>query len=70
MVGSACGLGTITMAKAKHNSTDAAKEQPDKFRDAARRLGCDEDEARFEENVRRVAKATPPPEGTPSKEGR
>jgi hypothetical protein len=35
--------------------------QPDKFRDLARELECDEDEAKFEETVKRVAK-TPKPE--------
>ena len=34
------------------------KPQPDKFRDLARELECDEDEARFEEAVRKVAKPT------------
>lgn len=33
------------------------KPQPDKFREAARELGCDEDEARFEEMVRKVVGA-------------
>jgi hypothetical protein len=32
------------------------KTQSDKFRDLARQLECDEDEDRFEEAVRRVAK--------------
>lgn len=35
------------------------KPQPDKFRDLARELECDEDEARFEEKVRRVAQPAP-----------
>ena len=30
--------------------------QSDKFKDAARKLGCDEDEARWEERLRKVAK--------------
>lgn len=33
------------------------KPQPDKFRDLARELDCDEDEAAFEDKVRRVATA-------------
>ena len=45
------------MPRSNHDSSDAAKPQPDKFREAARELGCDEDEARFEETVRKVAKA-------------
>ena len=38
--------------------------QGDKFRDLARELGCDEDEAAFDETVRKVAiapKAEPAP---------
>ena len=41
--------------------------QADKFRDLARELACDEDEAKFEETVRRVAKA-PTPKGEPDRE--
>lgn len=37
--------------------------QIDKFRDLARQLECDEDEARFEEQVRKIASA-PKPEKT------
>ncbi len=32
--------------------------QPDKFRDLARELECDEDEAAFEDKVRKVATST------------
>lgn len=42
------------------SSTD--KPQADKFRDLARELECDEDEARFEEAVKRIAVTTPEPE--------
>lgn len=38
--------------------TDAPKPQADKFRELARELECDEDEAAFEDKVRRVATAT------------
>lgn len=38
------------------------KTQSEKFREAAKELECDEDEARFERRLRRVAKA-PPKEG-------
>ena len=37
------------------------KPQADKFRDLARELECDEDEAAFEDKVRKVA-TTPKPE--------
>ena len=36
-----------------------AKTQSDEFKDAARELGCDEDEARWEEWLRKVAKQKP-----------
>ncbi len=35
---------------------DAPKPQSDKFKEAARQLGCDEDEARWDERLRKVAK--------------
>lgn len=35
--------------------TDTPKPQPDKFRDLARELECDEDEAAFDDKVRKVA---------------
>lgn len=38
--------------------TEAPKPQPDKFRDLARELECDEDEAVFEARLRKVV--TPP----------
>ena len=37
-------------------SDTPAKPQPDKFRDLARELECDEDEKAFEETVRKVAR--------------
>lgn len=40
--------------------TDTAKPQSDKFRDLARELECDEDEAAFEDKVRKVATAPKP----------
>ena len=40
--------------------TDAPKPQADKFRDMARELECDEDEAAFEDKVRKVATAPKP----------
>ncbi|MFD1623917.1 hypothetical protein [Azospirillum griseum] len=36
--------------------------QHQKFMDAARELGCDEDEAAFEDKLRRIAKVKPKPE--------
>ena len=36
------------------------KPQSDKFKEAARELGCDEDEARWEERLRKVARQRPP----------
>ncbi len=43
------------MTEPKHDST-----QTDKFRELARELECDEDEARFEATVKKVAKAPKP----------
>lgn len=44
-------------------SEDDPKPQLDKFKDLARELEADEDEARFEEAVRKIApKARPTPE--------
>ncbi len=37
------------------------KPQSEKFKDAARELEADEDEARWEERLRKVAKAKPEP---------
>jgi hypothetical protein len=34
--------------------------QSDKFKDAARALECDEDEARWDERLRKVARQRPP----------
>ncbi len=35
------------------------KSQSDKFKEAARELGCDEDEVRWDERLRKVAKPKP-----------
>lgn len=40
--------------------TDAPKTQADKFRELARELECDEDEAAFGDKVRRVVQAPQP----------
>jgi len=37
-----------------------AKSQSQKFKDAARATGCDEDEAAFEKRLKKIAKAKPP----------
>ena len=44
--------------------TDDTRPQPDKFRDMAKHLECDEDEAAFEDKVRKVA-TSPKPEPEP-----
>jgi hypothetical protein len=36
------------------------KDQVAKFKQAARELGCDEDEASFEARLRKIAKTIPP----------
>jgi hypothetical protein len=35
------------------------KSQSDKFKEAARELGCDEDESRWDDRLRKVAKQKP-----------
>jgi len=45
---------------------DADKAQSRRFIDKARELGCDEDEAAFDERLRKIAKAQPTVE--PSKQ--
>ena len=37
---------------------DKTESQSDKFRAAARRIGCDEDDARWTERLKKVVKAT------------
>ncbi|KKC27240.1 hypothetical protein [Sphingomonas sp. SRS2] len=39
--------------------TDEPKTQLDKFKEAARDLGCDDDEARFDERVKKLVKQKP-----------
>ena len=41
-------------------NSKAESSQPDKFLDMARELECDEDEAAFEDEVRKVATAPKP----------
>jgi hypothetical protein len=41
--------------------------QFDRFKEAARKLECDEDEARFKEKLGKIAKAKPTPEKTAEK---
>ena len=43
-------------------TTDKPKSQSDKFKEAAREHGADEDEARWDERLRKVVKAKPQPE--------
>jgi hypothetical protein len=43
----------------KHTGSLSGSSQSDKFKDAARELGCDEDEARWEERLRKVAQQKP-----------
>jgi hypothetical protein len=44
----------------KHKTTKPVDAQSRKFIEAARELGCDEDESAFDEMVKKVAKAPPP----------
>jgi hypothetical protein len=49
---------TVKIMKPK-NKPPLAKSQTAKFREATRALGCDEDEAAFEETLGKIAKAKP-----------
>ena len=40
-------------------TNDTGKSQSDKFKDAAKEAGCDEDEARWSEQLKKVAKPKP-----------
>jgi hypothetical protein len=46
------------------------KEQFERFKQAARELGCDEDKERFERKLGQLATAVPRPPKKPSKSGR
>lgn len=41
--------------------SEKEKSQADRFREAARELGCDENEERFVEALKKLAKAPPAP---------
>lgn len=41
------------------NENSSSRAKTDRFADLARELECDEDETRFEETVKKVAKAPP-----------
>jgi hypothetical protein len=43
------------------------KPQNERFIEAARELGCDEDEAAFDEKLRRIATAKPKPKREPKR---
>lgn len=43
------------------------KTQPDRFKEAARALECDDDEARFDAKLKKVAKASKPKDEKPEK---
>jgi hypothetical protein len=42
-----------------------SKPQADKFRDLARELECDDDEALFDERLRKIARSTDPKRAAP-----
>jgi hypothetical protein len=45
------------MPQSKHETPRGEGAQVDKFRDLARELECDDDEAAFDEKLRKLAKA-------------
>jgi len=46
----------------KTGINDSSKSQSDKFKDLARELEADEDEAHWDERLKKVAKAKPAPD--------
>jgi hypothetical protein len=58
LVGHPCYSLAMRDKKHAESLADNVRSQLDKFRDLARELECDEDEAKFEGQVRQVAKAT------------
>lgn len=50
------------MSANRPSFVESGKPQPDKFRDLARELGCDEDEVAWDERLRKVAGHKPAPE--------
>ena len=53
------------MVKPTKATTKPQPSQPALFRKIARELGCDEDEAAFEERLKKIAKTTPPRDEKP-----
>jgi hypothetical protein len=49
------------------NPTAAENDQIDRFKELARELGCDEDEAAFEAALKKVAESAPLPKHVPKK---
>ena len=47
---------------------ESKRSQIDRFREAARELGCDESEERFKDALRKIAKAPPAPAGNSRQE--
>lgn len=47
---------------AQTTESGPGKSQADKFKEAAREIGSDEDEARWEDRLRKLAKVKPQPE--------
>lgn len=47
--------------------TEASLEQIERFKEAARALGCDEDEAAFDEKLKSIARQKPRDEPKPAK---
>ena len=46
--------------------SDSRKSQSDRFAEAARQLECDDDEAKFNAKLKKVAKATKPKDDKPA----
>lgn len=57
--GGGCLSEVAKTAMANNGIKEPERSQPDKFKDAAKKAGCDPDEKRWAERLKKVAKATP-----------
>jgi hypothetical protein len=55
------------MTRSEKSAMETSESQHDRFKELARELGCNEDEAAFEASLKKVAKAPPPPKHEPKK---
>ena len=61
---------TKSRSSGDHQVTPPANSQRERFIETARELGCDEDEAAFDEKLKRIATAKPKPKPSNKKTNR